>query len=114
PVHPRLASAEVENRSPPGFAVQLEEAARAEARLPQQMAHVVRRPADGAEPRTAPLEEVGARQRRQNRKSRAAKIVLLDERPQPLEIGLVPVRIDDEVAGDAVAQLSRDSDRVEG
>src|SRR6266849_5792439 len=72
PVRPRFASAEIENRSPPRFAVQLEEAARAEPRLPEQVMHVVLRPAHGAESRTALLEELRPRQRRQNRESGVA------------------------------------------
>ena len=38
----------------------------------------------------------------------------LDERPEPLEVLLPPRRIDDEVAGDAVLERSRDRNAVGG
>ena len=50
------------------------------------------------------LEVGGAGQRRQDREARLEQLVALDERPQPLEVGLAPRRIDHEVAGDAVAE----------
>ena len=48
----------------------------------------------------------GARQRRQDREPRLKQLVPLDEGPQPFEVRLAPRRIDDEVAGHAVAECA--------
>src|SRR5689334_5518487 len=77
------------------------------------MMHVVLRPAYPSKLRTGLFEEVGARQRRQDREAGAAQVVLFDKSPQSLEIGLSPFGVNDELPGDAIAQRARDADCVE-
>src|SRR4249919_3267729 len=62
PLPHALASLEVQNRVPPRFAIELEEALRTERRLPERMVHVEIGPPAGAERWTHLLEVGGARQ----------------------------------------------------
>ena len=88
PLPEPLAALQVQHRTPPRLAVQLEEPFRPERRLPQQMVHVEVRPAARAQAR-AHLVEVGrARQRRQDREAGLKQLVPLDERPEVLEVAL--------------------------
>ena len=67
------------------------------------------RAASAASPRST-----RAGQRRQDGEAGLEQLVPLDERPEPLEVGLGPRRVDDEVAGDAVAGRPRDLDAARG
>lgn len=51
------------------------------------------------------LEVRGTRQRREDGETRAAEIVGFHEAPQPLEVFLHPIRVDDEIPGDTVTQV---------
>ena len=112
PVPPALLAAQVQHGAAPRLAIQLEEALGAERRLPQQVVHVELRPFPGAQLRLHLREVGGTGQRRQDREADLPQALLRDERPQALELVLAPRGIDDEVAGDAEADLAGDANAL--
>src|SRR6185295_10299194 len=70
--------------------------------------HVVLEPGLSVENRREALKQVRPRERREDRVARALEAVLRHEVPELPEPGLVPVRIDEEVAGDPVTERPRD------
>src|SRR4029079_1158222 len=96
------------------LAIQLEEALGTQGGFPQQMMHVEVLPALRLQLRSHFLEILRARERSQNRESRLVQLEPLDALPEPLEVFLTPVGIDDEIPCDAVSEAAGDVDAFSG
>src|SRR6202022_1724173 len=103
-----LLAARVQDGAAPGLRVQLEEAFRAEARLPQNVVHVVLEPRLPLEDRRKLLEQLRSREGRQDRVPRPLETVFRDEVPELPEMFLRPVRVDEEVSRDPVSHRTGD------
>src|SRR5580658_1229123 len=111
---PLLLSCDVENAAPPRLTIELEEALHRQTRLPKQVMQIVLVPVEDLDLLLAFFKVVSTRQGRQNRKSHAIQLVLVEEIPQALKIRLGKIRIDDEIPGDTESEFAGNADRLDG